>query len=91
LTGVVDWTQASTGPHGVDIGHMRSNLAIDVDVDAADAFLDRYRARAGTGATDQAYWDLVTSVDLAAANGSRLAPSAAVRLERFVRESVRRL
>jgi aminoglycoside phosphotransferase (APT) family kinase protein len=39
LTGVVDWTQASWGPPGIDVGWMRWNLAWDDGLEAADEFL----------------------------------------------------
>jgi aminoglycoside phosphotransferase (APT) family kinase protein len=64
LTGVVDWTQASCGPPGLDLGHMRWNLVADHGQQAADRFLACYRAVTGETIGDQPYWDLVSLLDL---------------------------
>jgi aminoglycoside phosphotransferase (APT) family kinase protein len=64
LTGVVDWTQASQGPRGLDVGHMRWNLVADHGRPAADRFLACYRAETGRALDDQPYWDLVALFDL---------------------------
>jgi aminoglycoside phosphotransferase (APT) family kinase protein len=37
ISGVVDWVNACTGPAGVDLGHLRVNLAILDGVEGADA------------------------------------------------------
>lgn len=47
LTGSVDWTAASWGPPGVDLGHMRWNLAMDFGLEAAEEFLSLYLSMAG--------------------------------------------
>lgn len=64
LTGVVDWPQASWGPPGLDVGHMRWNLVADHGQVIADRFLDAYRAITGRALDDQPYWDLVSLFDL---------------------------
>jgi aminoglycoside phosphotransferase (APT) family kinase protein len=64
LTGVVDWTQASWGPPGLDLGHMRWNLVADHGQQAADRFLACYRAATGTTLDEQPYWDLISLLDL---------------------------
>ena len=64
LTGVVDWTQASSGPPGLDIGHMRWNLVLDYGQTVADNFLAAYQAATGRPTEDQGYWDLVSLFDL---------------------------
>lgn len=64
LTGVVDWTQASWGPPGLDLGHMRWNLVADHGQQAAERFLGCYRAATGTTLDEQPYWDLVSLLDL---------------------------
>ena len=64
LTGVVDWTQASSGPPGLDLGHMRWNLVADHGQRVADRFLDCYRSITGRLCDDQPYWDLVSLLDL---------------------------
>lgn len=47
LGGVVDWTNAGTGPRGIDVGHCRLNLAVLAGPDAADAYLRAYEQAAG--------------------------------------------
>jgi aminoglycoside phosphotransferase (APT) family kinase protein len=64
LTGVVDWTQASWGPPGLDLGHMRWNLVLDGGQPIADRFLACYQDLTGTSLDDQPYWDLVSLFDL---------------------------
>jgi aminoglycoside phosphotransferase (APT) family kinase protein len=64
LIAVVDWTQASSGPPGMDLGHMRWNLLVDHGHPVADRFLDCYRAITGHACDDQPYWDLVSLLDL---------------------------
>jgi aminoglycoside phosphotransferase (APT) family kinase protein len=64
LSGVVDWTTASRGPAGVDIGHMRWNLALDHGEQAAEAFLGCCRAIRDGSDEHQPYWDLRCVVDL---------------------------
>jgi aminoglycoside phosphotransferase (APT) family kinase protein len=64
LTAVVDWTQASWGPPGLDLGHMRWNLVADHGQDAADRFLACYQAATGVALGGQPYWDLVALLDL---------------------------
>ncbi len=64
LTGVVDWTQASWGPPGIDLGHMRWNLVLDCGQTVADRFLASYQAITGRPTADQGYWDLVSLFDL---------------------------
>ena len=64
LTGVVDWTQASWGPAGLDVGHMRWNLLADYGQAAADQFLTCYRAASRQQLRNQSYWDLVSLLDL---------------------------
>jgi aminoglycoside phosphotransferase (APT) family kinase protein len=62
LTAIVDWTSASWGPPAVDVAHMRANLAMSFGVEAADRFLEAYRAVAGPYSHDP-YWDLRVAVD----------------------------
>jgi aminoglycoside phosphotransferase (APT) family kinase protein len=64
LSGVVDWNAASTGPAGVDLGHMRWNLVVTMGPEAAGDFLARYRERSGESLPHQAYWDVVMVLDL---------------------------
>jgi aminoglycoside phosphotransferase (APT) family kinase protein len=61
LVGIVDWTSASWGPREIDLGHMRTNLVIDLGSEVADAFLGAYMAD-----DPQAYdsfWDVRSVVD----------------------------
>jgi aminoglycoside/choline kinase family phosphotransferase len=56
LTGVVDWSVASSGPPEVDVGHCRLNLAVLFSPDWAERFRLAYEAETGHG-TDP-WWDL---------------------------------
>jgi aminoglycoside phosphotransferase (APT) family kinase protein len=62
LVGVVDWIGGSWGPPSVDLGHMRVNLAWDLDVEAADRFLAAHRAL--TGFLHHPFWDVAAAVDV---------------------------
>jgi aminoglycoside phosphotransferase (APT) family kinase protein len=64
LSGVVDWTQASTGPAGFDLGHMRWNLVADHGQAIADRFLADYQAVTRHDLECQPNWDLVALLDL---------------------------
>jgi aminoglycoside phosphotransferase (APT) family kinase protein len=63
LTGVVDWIGGSWGPPSVDLGHMRVNLAADLDLAVADRFLAAHRAL--TGFDHHPWWDIASAVDVA--------------------------
>jgi aminoglycoside phosphotransferase (APT) family kinase protein len=78
LTAIVDWTSASWGPPAVDVAHMRANLAMSHGVEAADEFLEAYRAVAGPYAYDP-YWDLRVAVDFL----PELTPGARPEFERL--------
>jgi aminoglycoside phosphotransferase (APT) family kinase protein len=67
LTGVVDWTQGSWGPPGIDVGWMRWNLACDYGLEVAERFLGLWEAANGTRDAHHPYWDVLTAVDLVAA------------------------
>jgi aminoglycoside phosphotransferase (APT) family kinase protein len=62
LVGIVDWTSASWGPPQIDLAHMRVNLAADIGVDAADAFLAAYRTLDDSFDYDP-FWDIRGVVD----------------------------
>ncbi len=66
LSGVVDWTQASWGPPGIDVGAMRWSLAWNNGPEAAAAFLRAYEDQAGTRIYDP-FWDVLSAVDLVSA------------------------
>jgi aminoglycoside phosphotransferase (APT) family kinase protein len=85
LTGVVDWTTASRGPAGVDLGHMRWNLALDHGEPSAEEFRKRTRASGGDDA-HHPYWDLRCVIDLLTDDGSddRLTARQLARLEPYV-------
>ncbi|MEO0596894.1 MAG: aminoglycoside phosphotransferase family protein, partial [Chloroflexota bacterium] len=63
LSGVVDWINACLGPAGMDVGHMRVNLAELHGVDIADKFLDAYK-RANPDFIYHPYWDMVAVCDV---------------------------
>jgi phosphotransferase family enzyme len=56
LTGVVDWSWASTGAPGIDVGHCRLNLAVLFGADWAERFRRAYQAE--TGRAVDPWWDL---------------------------------
>ncbi len=86
LVGVVDWTTASRGPIGVDLGHMRWNLVLDHGEEVARAFLECYCERSGDGHEHHPYWDLRCLVDLLPDDGldDRLTGPQLVRLEQYL-------
>ncbi|WP_214405113.1 phosphotransferase family protein [Pseudonocardia lacus] len=47
VRGVVDWPGAGTGPRGIDVGHVRLNLAVLRSAAAAERFLELYQQLAG--------------------------------------------
>jgi aminoglycoside phosphotransferase (APT) family kinase protein len=57
LTGVVDWSVASSGPPEVDVGHCRLNLAVLFSPDWAERFRLAYEAE--TGRRTDPRWDLL--------------------------------
>lgn len=63
VSGVVDWVNACVGPQGVDVGHMRVNLAQLHDVETADAFLKWYSS-INNDFTYDPYWDIVSLIDI---------------------------
>jgi aminoglycoside phosphotransferase (APT) family kinase protein len=64
LSGVVDWTGASWGPPGADLGHLRANLGPDHGIAAADRALAAYAAAWGASPADQPWWDVRMLLDL---------------------------
>ncbi|GGM60223.1 hypothetical protein GCM10012275_34230 [Longimycelium tulufanense] len=76
LTGVVDWTTASRGVAGVDLGHMRWNLVLDRGERHADQFLTHYARVSEVDLGCQAYWDVRTVVDLLPDDGLTVAELA---------------
>jgi aminoglycoside phosphotransferase (APT) family kinase protein len=91
LVGVVDWTGGSWGPPSVDLGHMRVNLVMDLDLELADRFLAAHRAL--TGFDHHPWWDVASAVDMVAEvepTGPGPDPEL-VRLEELVAAALARL
>jgi hypothetical protein len=63
ITGIVDWTTACRGPSGMDVAHIRLNLALDHGAEIAERFLPEYRRHAGNDPRDP-YWDLLDTADM---------------------------
>ena len=61
VCGVIDWVNASLGSPEADVGHCRSNLAGRFGQQAADRFLDLYRAASGRDVYHP-YWDIVAEL-----------------------------
>lgn len=57
LTGIVDWSAASRGPRGFDLGWCRLDLALLSDERIADEFLAAYEAEAGQDVGEMHLWD----------------------------------
>lgn len=82
VSGVVDWVEASVGSAGVDLGHCRVNLALEVSLEAADALLapvDRY----------DSYWDLASAVSFVVDwDAERVDAAARARLDALVERAL---
>ena len=63
VSGIVDWTSASSGPFGVDVGHMRFNLAAALGPEAADRFA-ALAARHGVAPGCSPEWDIRATLDV---------------------------
>ena len=59
LIGVVDWTHAEVGDPRTDVAQCRIDLALIIDLDAADAFLAAYQAMAPQQLRQVWYFDLL--------------------------------
>jgi aminoglycoside phosphotransferase (APT) family kinase protein len=62
ITAVLDWVNACVGPPGVDVAHLRTNLAVLHGVEVADRFRALYEGLAEAGRHDP-YWDAVSMLD----------------------------
>jgi aminoglycoside phosphotransferase (APT) family kinase protein len=89
LTGVIDWTSASYGPVGIDIAHMRWNLAVRYTPAMADRFVDSFDQVTG-GYEHHPYWDLRCVVDLLDGH-HQLSPADVVNLEEYLMAVLGRL
>jgi len=58
LVGVIDWTSAELGDPRADVSQCRADIALSLGLDAADAFLEAYQARASQPLPDVWYFDL---------------------------------
>ena len=58
LTGVIDWTYAEVGDPRTDVSQCCLDLALILDLDAADAFREAYQANAAKRLPDLWYFDL---------------------------------
>ncbi|MEV5569368.1 aminoglycoside phosphotransferase family protein [Spirillospora sp. NPDC052269] len=84
LTGVVDWSDASSGPAGVDVGQMRLRLALRYGVAVADRFRECFDQVAG-GHDQDPYWDLACVLDLLPEEPGRvLSEGDAIRAETYL-------
>lgn len=57
LAGVVDWSDASRGPRGFDLGWCRLDLVLLFDEQIADDFLAAYEAASGEAVIEMRLWD----------------------------------
>ncbi|NDU75126.1 phosphotransferase [Actinomadura sp. DSM 109109] len=79
LSGIVDWSDASSGPVSVDIARMRRGLALRYGAPVADRFLCSFDQVSGGHAHDP-YWDVRSLLDLLPEEGSRMIDESEVRL-----------
>ncbi len=71
LTGIVDWSDASSGPVSVDIACMRRGLALRYGASVADRFLCSFDQVSGGHAHDP-YWDVRSVLDLLPEDDNRM-------------------
>jgi Ser/Thr protein kinase RdoA (MazF antagonist) len=57
LTGIVDWSAASRGPRGIDLGWCRLDLVLLFDEQVADDLLAAYEAGIGRAVGEMRLWD----------------------------------
>ena len=62
VSGIVDWVNASIGSPWADVGHCRVNIASELGQQAADRFLDLYRAVSGRTDDYDPYWDISAAI-----------------------------
>jgi aminoglycoside phosphotransferase (APT) family kinase protein len=62
VSGIVDWVNASIGSPWADVGHCRVNIASELGHEAADRFLDLYRAVSGRTDEYDPYWDISAAI-----------------------------
>lgn len=79
LTGVVDWSDASSGPIAVDIARMRRGLALRYGPAVADRFLTTFDQVSG-GHRHDPYWDVRSLLDLLPEDDDRTIDEAHVPL-----------
>nr|WP_245667417.1 aminoglycoside phosphotransferase family protein [Actinomadura macra] len=79
LTGVVDWSDASSGPIAVDIARMRRGLVLRYGRGVADRFLSSFDQVSG-GYPHHPYWDVRSVLDLLPEEDDRLLDEAKVPL-----------
>ncbi|WP_192758340.1 aminoglycoside phosphotransferase family protein [Actinomadura algeriensis] len=84
LTGVVDWSDASSGPVAVDVAHMRRGLVVRYGRAAADLFRSTFDMVSGGHAHDP-YWDVRCVLELLPEDADRPIDAATVpRLEDYL-------
>ncbi|TDD94981.1 phosphotransferase family protein [Actinomadura rubrisoli] len=79
LTGVVDWSDASSGPVAVDIARMRRGLVLRYGRPVADRFLAAFDQVSG-GHVHDPYWDVRCLLDLLPEDDGRIIDEAKVPL-----------
>jgi aminoglycoside phosphotransferase (APT) family kinase protein len=91
LIGIVDWTSASWGSPGVDLGQLCVNLGIDFDIAVADRAREAYLALGGED-DDLAWWDVRTLLDwIPELDPQHASPAGLQSLEAYLEAALRRL
>jgi aminoglycoside phosphotransferase (APT) family kinase protein len=63
LSGIVDWTEARTGPWQFDVGYCRADLSLLFGLEAADELLFAYEFERGERVPQRALWDLAGALE----------------------------
>ena len=87
LSGVVDWTNASVGPPGNDVGWCRQNLVASHGLKAAERFREFYEAAAGE--EQHPVWDALGVIEMLPGGDLHVAQLHDVGLTSLTRRTLR--
>lgn len=87
---LIDWKDAGVGDPGVDVGHLRMQMAVQYGPDAAERVREGWERERGRAATNLAYWDAVAALHTPADldDGE---PALTARRDAFLRAALDRL
>lgn len=64
VTGIIDWDMAGVGHHGIDLCALRLDAVLLFGIGADELVLEGWQQAAGRAASDLAYWDAVTALNM---------------------------